>query len=147
MSFGQINVYRWWLAVLRRDAVCIAVAGILLLAAALKGYLLATRPSLEADVFYEARAFQIGLVNAELLLGCWLLSNVGRVWARWVAMLVFAAFGWMSFYKGISGASTCGCFGAVEMNPWVVFGMDLLIVAALFFGASSAAEARSSGRR
>jgi hypothetical protein len=38
----------------------------------------------------------------------------------------------ITFYKGITGAASCGCFGSVHVNPWItLFAIDLPAVIAL----------------
>lgn len=37
----------------------------------------------------------------------------------------------MSFWKGLSGETSCGCFGQVAVHPWYSFTLDTLAVAAL----------------
>jgi hypothetical protein len=45
--------------------------------------------------------------------------------------LCFGGFALISLYKGISGESTCGCFGRVPVNPWYTFTLDAAAVLAL----------------
>jgi hypothetical protein len=45
----------------------------------------------------------------------------------------FSIFTLVSFYKAVSGEGSCGCFGAVEVNPWFTSVFDLSIVCVLFF--------------
>lgn len=49
-------------------------------------------------------------------------------------MSVFATFAAASFYLGLVGQSSCGCFGRLSLNPWYTFGIDLGIIVVLFLG-------------
>ena len=62
---------------------------------------------------------------------------------------MFLLFACVSFYKGVSGASSCGCFGAVEVNPWITFSLDLGILAAsaLSRAKETFAESRAAARK
>jgi hypothetical protein len=67
----------------------------------------------------------------ELILGAWLLSGIG-VRASWIAALMtFVVFAGVSSYLGLVGATSCGCLGAVKVNPWWTFGVDVLAVVVL----------------
>jgi hypothetical protein len=105
----------------------------------------------------HSRPFLIGIVECELLFGLVLLSGIfgkgdrsnlperpngcfaqiGSVpfseprltWA--LSLLCFSGFALISLYKGISGYSTCGCFGRVPVSPWYTFALDAAAVLAL----------------
>lgn len=67
----------------------------------------------------------------ELVLGGWLLSGAYPR-ASWLAALVtFVAFAGVSGYLGWIGVASCGCFGAIQANPWWAFGVDVAAVALL----------------
>ncbi|MCR4412538.1 MAG: hypothetical protein NUV77_08965 [Thermoguttaceae bacterium] len=99
-------------------------------AAALKAHQLLTEPVLGFGLL-ESRWFLLGVVLFEACLGVWLLLTVlARVsWA--VALAVFVIFACVSAYKGIAGEMSCGCLGRVKASPWIMVGMDMLIVALL----------------
>jgi hypothetical protein len=105
-------------------------AALLLIAATLKMYQLFTDPGL--GVIHGSRWLQTALVEYELLLAIWLLSDVGLQWGRRIALVTFLGFGCYAFFLGISGASSCGCFGKVPVNPWWTFGLDAALVILLF---------------
>ena len=124
-----------WVAKCRRnvtpyDVVRVLLAGVLLLAAGLKGHQLATEPVLGTGIL-DSRWFLIGVVEFELFLGLWLISGIyaRRLWQ--ITMGCFALFACFSLHKALSGAATCGCFGRVEVNPWYTFTLDTLAVALL----------------
>jgi hypothetical protein len=107
-----------------------ALGSLLLVAAGLKGYQLATEPVLEPGLF-ESRWFLIAVVEFELFFGLWLLSGVFPK-ATWAAALAcFAVFAGVSLYKALSGHATCGCFGKVPVNPWYTAALDISVVLSL----------------
>ncbi|MHC4647202.1 MAG: hypothetical protein ACYTBJ_17050, partial [Planctomycetota bacterium] len=47
-------------------------------------------------------------------------------------MVCFCLFSFVTLYKGITGAASCGCFGSVHINPWLtLFAIDLPAVLSL----------------
>jgi thiol-disulfide isomerase/thioredoxin len=96
----------------------------------LKTYQLFTDPGL--GVIHGSRWLQTALVEYELLLAIWLLSDLALQWGRRIALGTFLGFGCYAFFLGISGASSCGCFGKVHVNPWWTFGLDAALVIVLF---------------
>ncbi len=103
---------------------------ILLVAAALKGYQLATEPTAEISLM-TSRWFLVFSVEFELLLGLCLISGlfVRTVWLTTLGC--FALFFCISLYKALSGEVSCGCFGSVQVNPWYSLCLDLAVVGAL----------------
>jgi hypothetical protein len=102
----------------------LAVAFLLLTAAALKGYDLATGPVLGSGLL-DSRWLLIGVVEMEILFGLWLLANIlpKLTWAA--ALACFILFTCISFYKALSGHASCGCFGRVSVNPWYTATLDV----------------------
>jgi hypothetical protein len=112
--------------------ILLKLLGILLLTAAiLKGWQLLTEPVANEDI-WSNRAFLIFTVEFELAFGIWLLSGLFKR-AAWLAALgCFSMFAVITLYKGFSGADSCGCFGAVKVNPWITLCViDLPAVIAL----------------
>ena len=70
-------------------------------------------------------------VEFEIILGLWLLSGLHRRLSWLAALCCFAMFSGVTLYKGLSGDSTCGCFGVVEVNPWHTLILDVTAVVAL----------------
>ena len=123
------------------QVVRLAVALVLLTAAALKGYDLATGPVAGSGLF-DSHWVLIGVVEMELFLSFWL---VGNVWPRmtWAAVLAcFTAFTCVSFYKALSGYASCGCFGRVSVNPWYTTTLDLAIILSLLRWRPTSSESR-----
>ena len=117
-----------------------AVAGILLLAAGLKAYQLATaplQPVMQGSVFtpllepLNDRYFLMAVVVGEILFALILVAGLWQQWTWFLSLLGFSAFALVSMVKGLSGESSCGCFGTVTVNPWLTMVFDLVIVACL----------------
>ena len=103
---------------------------LLLIAASLKGYQLATEPSLQKGLL-TSRWFLIVTVEGEVGLGLWLLSGLYRRLAWAAALICFSGFAAVTLYEALTGQASCGCFGKVEVNPWYTFALDLAVIAAL----------------
>jgi hypothetical protein len=106
--------------------IVIKLLGLLLMTAAiLKGWQLLTEPIANKDIWTN-RAFLIFTVEFELALGIWLLSGIFRKLAWSAALVCFSLFSAITLYKGLSGAASCGCFGPVQVNPWItLFVVDI----------------------
>jgi hypothetical protein len=116
------------------------VAGILLLAAGLKAYQLATAPLppvVQGSVFtpllewLNDRYLLMAVVVGEILFGLVLIAGLWRQWTWFLSLIGFSAFALISAMKGLSGEASCGCFGTVTVNPWITAGLDLGIVVCL----------------
>jgi hypothetical protein len=116
----------------RYDVVRMILGLVLLAAAALKGYQLATEPTLEKGLL-TSRWFLILEVEFEIAFGLLLLSGLYRHLTWLAAIGCFSIFSLVTFYKGISGEASCGCFGKVEINPWYTLIFDLFAVVTLLF--------------
>lgn len=107
-----------------------ALGGLLLIAASLKAYELATAP-VPAESILDSRWTLIAVVESELLFGIWLLFGLCPKFTWAAALGCFALFAAVSLYKAASGQASCGCFGRVPINPWYVTAFDAIIVMAL----------------
>lgn len=70
--------------------------------------------------------------QAELFLS--LMLCIG-LWPRssWLgALLLFGLFAAVSLFAGVRGYDTCGCFGKLEVHPWVTFAMDVGVLLILW---------------
>jgi hypothetical protein len=65
---------------------------------------------------------------AEVLLGLWLLTGLLPRAAWWLATACFCAFLGISLFRAFSGESSCGCFGALHIHPWVTAALDGLLL-------------------
>lgn len=45
--------------------------------------------------------------------------------------MLFTSFAIVSLFKGLSGEASCGCFGAMQVNPWLTATLDIAIVVLL----------------
>jgi hypothetical protein len=116
------------------------VAGLLFLAAGLKEWQLATTPlpPVVQDSFFTPllelfnnRYLLMAVVVGEILFALVLIAGIWKQWTWLLSLLAFIAFTLVSLMKGLSGESSCGCFGTVTVNPWITTCFDLIIVALL----------------
>ncbi len=70
-------------------------------------------------------------VALELVIVVMLLLH--RRYARPLAIGVLAAFCVVILHAMLSGATSCGCFGSVKISPWVVLGVDVVLLAGALF--------------
>ena len=110
----------------------ILLAVLLLTAAGLKGYQLATSPVLGSGLL-DSRWLLIATVEFELFFGLWLLSGLLPRLTWMAAVGCFGLFAAVSLYKAVSGEASCGCFGPVEVNPWYTFSFDVVAVGLLLW--------------
>ncbi len=70
-------------------------------------------------------------VESEIAMGLWLLSGLCRrlTWAT--SLAYFTCFCFVTLYETLSGESSCGCFGRVEVDPRFTLMLDVSMVAAL----------------
>lgn len=114
----------------RRRAVALSAAILLLTAAALKAWPLLTGSAV------ESQATSIGklvLIQGEILLAFWLTSGVGAAWAFRVAILFFAGAAIVNLRSIWLGEGSCGCFGKVEVPPWVSLILNSGLLAGLIW--------------
>ena len=106
------------------------VAVIVLTAAFMKAYQLATEPSFGEGLFH-ARWFNILVVEFELFFGIWLMVGLLPK-LTWLATIgCFSIFALISLFKALSGEVSCGCFGAVTVNPWITTVFDVGVIGSL----------------
>jgi thiol-disulfide isomerase/thioredoxin len=97
------------------------VAGlVLIVATVLKIHQLLTEPIIIKG-FWESWEFFLIQIPLELGLGIWLVCGLFRKAAWVVGVLSFGLFIVVTLQKGLIGAESCGCFGRVEVNPWITF--------------------------
>jgi hypothetical protein len=110
----------------------VAAGLFLLLAAALKAHGLATYPMAE-DSFLATPRLLVATVEVEILLGFWLLSGWAPRASHLSASLFFLILAATSFYMGLNGQESCGCFGRVSVSPWWTFALDVGISSGLLY--------------
>jgi hypothetical protein len=115
---------------LSNQVVRIALALLLLSAAAFKAHALWTDTAQPFPLLHSLRA-QIAVIQIEALIGLWLLTGVYPHVARWIALCLFSTLAAASLYLGVRGESSCGCWGRLQVNPWITFAVDISAVIAL----------------
>lgn len=79
-----------------------------------------------------SRTFGILLVQFELFLASWLLLGVQAIPAWRVSIATLLAFASVALWKSVSGADSCGCFGQIQVSPWLMLVVDLMLLCGLF---------------
>ena len=93
-------------------------AVILLFAATTKYIMVMSVPVLSAG-FFQSREFIIINIFLTTGLGIWLLCGLFIKAAHLLAILAYSVFALDNLYKILIGSASCGCFGRVEVNPWL----------------------------
>jgi hypothetical protein len=114
----------------RLEFVPILVGLVLLVAAVLKTYHMASEPVAETS-WVTSRWFQISLVEWELLLGLALLTGVMPRMTRLAALASFVVFAVYNVYQISTGEGSCGCFGKISIDPLYTFWLDVAVVLAM----------------
>src|SRR6516165_2142757 len=109
------------------------LAVLLLATAGLKLYGLRIEAVASSGVF-SAPEFQIAVVLLKLFLAAWLWSGKYPLGSWILGIAAFTGFASASFYMGWVGQTSCGCFGAVSVNPWASFALDLFLLTGLILG-------------
>ena len=65
---------------------------------------------------------------AELVIGLWLIWGGTARTAAQITIAMFLVFTGVSAYRGLHGAASCGCFGPVQVNPWITVTLDLFVI-------------------
>jgi Protein of unknown function (DUF1573) len=104
---------------------------LLLTAAGLKGYEHFTHFTPSGQRIWEARWFQLFLVELEACLGLWLLTGFRWRVARYLAIIAFTMFAGVNVWQISQGEQSCGCFGIIRVDPHVVLVFDFFCVGAL----------------
>lgn len=124
--------------------ISVAAATLLLLAAGFKGYALWFGVTVAEALIVSVPA-QVALIQLETLLALWLLSGWRLSLALRTAGFVFASFAAVSLYLAWQGRASCGCFGTLSINPWLMLAVDVVAAIAAALAARSARmEARSA---
>jgi hypothetical protein len=106
------------------------VGVLLLVAAVLKAYAAASNSSISQSLFVSPR-LELLLIEAELILGAWLVLGVGQTLSVPVACAFFAALLAVAVYQGWTGQTSCGCLGRLQVHPWTMAGVDALALLGL----------------
>jgi hypothetical protein len=87
---------------------------------------------------------------SEILGGLWLIAGYDPVRTRPWVVAVFVGLWATSAYQAMSGKCSCGCFGNLTVNPWLVTLFDLAAIVVLLkwdSDGSANADLLSSTRR
>jgi hypothetical protein len=125
-----------------------AVLGLLLLSAAVLKLRGQPDSALEQNMILFSPRVRFAAVEAEALLGLWLLAGWARRAAWFVALVFFLVLAATSLYLGLIGQSSCDCFGRIHVSPWAALLLDLVCLVALTLCCPPlcAAEAPADGR-
>ncbi len=83
----------------------------------------------------------------EAAVGLWLVSGrTGRL-AALVTVCLFTVFTGVSATRGVTGHTSCGCFGPVRVNPWLTTILDLTIVLIMLWSMGGGKEGLSQAVR
>ena len=84
-----------------------------------------------AKLLHLASAGMAVVIAAELGLAAWLTLGWHQRWAVRTAEIAFITFALVAAWLWGSGATSCGCFGALEVPPWVTLLVDLSLAIGL----------------
>lgn len=115
----------------RQRIICIVLGLVLLTAAILKSYQVATETVVKLDLW---QGVTFAAIEVEFILGGWLLSGFHPILAWRMALVCFAIFGGVSFYQALASETSCNCFGKLHVNPWYALSIDLGAVGSLLLG-------------
>lgn len=106
---------------------------LLLLAANLKLHQPATALTSLGLSFSESASYWLLLcvIEFEVLLGVWLIFGIAQRASWRCAIAIFLVMACITFVKAVRGEESCGCFGAVPVSPWYMFGLDVAATIAL----------------
>lgn len=81
--------------------------------------------------FPGSRWFTALVAASESLLGVWLLVGFYPRWSRRVTLACFVGFLHVALYQQFDQQPSCGCFGPLQVAPWVTALIDLGCIVAL----------------
>jgi len=107
----------------RANQIVMFIAGaVLVLAAGLKVHQLLTEPILSKG-FWESWLFFVIQIPLEFGLGIWLCCGLFKKAGWLLGTIGYGFFCVVTLYKAVTGEASCGCFGTVDVNPWLTFAM------------------------
>lgn len=107
------------------------LAVVLVTAALLKLYQLLTAPTLPGAAGPHERWIAAGAAEVEIVLGSWLLAVSGGRATWTVTLLAWSVFVCVAAHAVAVNASSCGCFGAVRINPMYTLTFDCACIVAI----------------
>lgn len=127
------NLEKWRLSAPSWRVLRLVVAIVLLSAAVAKAFQLASGSSLVGSAL-QSPFLELALVVFEASFAVWALFGLFPNLNRLATILLFSVFSLVTLTKGLKGETSCGCFGAATVNPWITFMLDVAIVG---FGVAS----------
>lgn len=126
----RTRLTRLWDSIARWPVCSCLLGTILVGAACLRGYELATRPTLLPTPL-AGRWVWTAIVEVEFLLGTWLIFGPSgrRMWIA--ALVVWTIFLCISTAEALEGATSCHCFGPLRADPRYTAIFDALCIAML----------------
>jgi len=113
-----------------RNAVVFITGGILVAAALLKVHgLIFSR--FEPNLLLSERWQHVILIQVEVLLGIFIVSQKRFALSRLLGIAFFGAGAIASLYLWYIGQASCGCYGEVRVHPWASAVVDLGCLAGL----------------
>lgn len=118
----------------RSQRIVFAVLGLFLVVTALLKVDGSADGALGQNTILFSPRVQFAVMEAEGLLGLWLLGGWAKRAAWFFAVAFFLVVAGFSLYLGLMGQSSCGCFGRIHVSPWNAFALDVasLTVLGLF---------------
>lgn len=121
------NLEKWRLSAPSWRVLQLVVAIVLLSAAVAKAFQLASGAALVGGAL-QSPFLELGLVVFEASFAVWTLFGLFPNLNRVATILLFSVFSLVTLTKGLKGETSCGCFGAATVNPWITFMLDVVIV-------------------
>jgi hypothetical protein len=125
----------------------VLLGGVLLLAAGLKGYDILDQRASGASTAAVTLYGSVVLIILEIVLASWLISGWRWRTARPAMIGWMVALSGVSLHKVMSGAATCGCFGQLQVNPWITFSLDTVALLSLLAAPSRRDDSLPPWRR
>lgn len=115
----------------RSQRILFAVLGFFLIVTALLKVQGPANGALGQNTILFSPRLRFAVMEAEALLGLWLLSGWAKRAAWFFAVAFFLVVAEFSLYLGLMGQSSCGCFGRIHVSPWNAFTLDVGCLALL----------------
>ncbi len=105
--------------------------GLLLLSTAILKLSGGAPASLNQNAILFSPPVRMLTIEAELLLGLWLVSGWQAGASRLAALAFFGLLAAVSLWLALEGQSSCGCFGRIPIHPWATLIFDLSAMSSL----------------
>lgn len=111
--------------------ITLSVAAILTAAASLKAYQLLNDPT--ASGLGLPTPLEKAGVLYEYAVATWLVSRCAPHLCQRITVATFSCFLAVATVKAVTGKSSCGCFGGIDVAPWATALFDLVVLTTLHF--------------